>query len=400
MNRKTGFILFLTALLLAGCGGDLVSATGGGENTLSVTIANTVIESNRLEGTESVDVTLECSGNDIFDVFCRVDSIEVSWDDNVRLIPINRKLKVGETEEMELEFFTNSDRELEPFSYLRDVNPSAASTGWTVYTEVIGEVQSRLLATTPDDCVPNSGETAAVCPKAFSVTVDAYAPGTLCITDGSQTLEESSFGVLSGDGNGVVESGGGEAQFQFSSTPDRQTFIMGMSVSPLRELGRDAEARDLRITYGDFTLEQEGSVLLDESGEVFGMLDGRKVVPLRSWGFRSAPVVARYSSSPFNAFGGEIIGHGDGTSSVFSLKTKHAPVLESSLEVFTDRVAGEILLLDKYTGQATVRFDEPPGYGEEIKASYVVSSVSMPIDIVFNTNDGRKEHQVLLEVSR
>lgn len=391
--------VFLLLLSLVGCGGNLTSSTNESKS-LSIAVSPSSIDTSSTYGVEQVTATFACSANDLFNTTCRVDSVRIDFNGYSYTMPLNLLLNPGEQRSVKLEVFTNSDRELEPFSYLRDVNPSTSATGWTTYSEVIGTIGSKQFAQGKEECTvdPNTGEKTCVGVSNYSGAIPNHTAGTVKITDGTQVLEETTFGVLTGDGSGYIN--GNSISLSFATPPQVGAFISAMYLNPLKQLS-EKPAEGLKVVYNDLILTRNNDFLVDADGNAYAMITNNDITVLRPMGFKNAPLVVVYQAAPFSAYGGERIGEGDGVTTVFSLKTKYAPILEGSLSVFSESRPAEILFYNKYTGDVTVSFKEPPAEGEPIKASYIITEVNMPITITFISSElGNYTVSVPLRVSR
>lgn len=221
----------------------------------------------------------------------------------------------------------------------------------------------------------------------FSVSIPEYTLGTLKIVAGEQTLEEKSFGVLSGKGSGTITKAekGYTVSFSFSSPPAKGTPINAYYLTKPKTLSNNIKNESLRISYGDLTLSQSGNYLVDASGKVYGQIDNNKTINFTSIiAIKEAQLIAAYEGEPYNVSGGEIVGKGDGVSKTFTLKTKYAPLHNDSLKVFISREPAKLKSVNLLTGEFTAVFDNPPAYQEDIRASYVISKVNMPIKLTID----------------
>ncbi len=226
--------------------------------------------------------------------------------------------------------------------------------------------------------------------KNFVVTLPNYTPGTLNITDGTQILNESSFGVLNGAGYGTVTQiqGGYQASFSFNSVPQSGVPITASYLLPLSPLSHAPSGNDLRIVYGSNTYTYKDGLLMDQNGQACASVTGSTINPLIPMGYSPSPMVATYSGDPFNAMGGDTLGYADGINTTYTLTTKYAPISKSTLLAFTDAQPGTVTSVNETTGVFVVTFRTPPKVNEAIKASYVVTKVDLPITIDFYTNPG------------
>lgn len=396
--------LQLSALLLftAGCGGgSLSSAVDDGNPSVSVALGTPSLSATMSDGTKTVSLTFTCSAQDLFVVDCHVDKVKVGIGDLFYDVPVNARMTAGESRTIDIPVFTNSHRELEPFNYLRDINPSTSESNWNIHSEVLASPSSFLVGTgtTSTAADPNDPTKQVTLPvNSFSSSVPAHTQGTVRVTDGKQVLDEETFGHLSGDGNGIVSAS--SLTLSFSSAPAAGIPIVGMYLPTIKDMAVLPQTTNLKVAYDDLILTQSGALLLDDSGNVYAMISGKKITPVRSMGFRNAPFVAVYEGSPYSAFGGALLGHADGTSSVFTMKTKYAPIVQNSVKVFTDHAVATIHLNNPYTGELTFSFAAPPAPGEEIKISYVAQSVNTSINLDVITSSGTTNFAVPFTVSK
>jgi hypothetical protein len=221
------------------------------------------------------------------------------------------------------------------------------------------------------------------------------------VTDGTQVLQETTFGVLTGSGSGIVTKAdsGYDVDVVFFNGPTPGVPITASYVTPLTPLSNDASAGDLQINYGTLSLKQSGNLLEDATGVAYAQLSGKALTVLKPFGCNNAAVTATYSGYPYNASGGETVGTGDGINTVFNVATKYAPIDQGAVKVFTVEQPGTIQSISPQTGNITVSFETPPLRGEAIKASYKITEVTDTITIDFLTNLGTRTVSIPLTVT-
>jgi hypothetical protein len=393
-------------LMLASCGGGELSS-GNSPTDLTISLSTDHIDSNNLTGDENIDVTADCSSGDLFAKECLLKGVTVSWGEESLTYPLNYRIKIGESKKFALTLISDSERILEPFSYLSDANPTISNSNWTAYSETVGKIGSTLFATGSQTCSPDPNDaTKEICAgvKSYAGYLPNYTRGTLKITDGDQVLEESTFGVLSGSGSGYIDSKN-YLRITFSNEPQANALITASYIQPLSALKHIPKGNDIKMVYGDLKMGQEDvngkTYLLNEGDKVpYAQVVDTAILPIQSWGFKNAAVTVSYSAAPYNGSGGEVIGSGDGRSTLYHLKTKYAPIVDGSLKVFTASQAGEIQYYNRNTGEVTVAFGATVPTTENIKASYYISHVSVPMSIAFESDNGVQKFNVLLEVTK
>ena len=396
----------LALVFLASCGGGELSSSNS-TTEISISLSTDHIESNNLTGNENIDVTAECSSGDLFAKECLLKGVAVSWEGESITYPLNYRIKIGESKKFTLPLISDSERILEPFSYLSDANPTVSNSNWTAYSETVGKIGSTLFATGSQTCSADPNDaTKQICTgiKSYTGYLPNYTKGTLKISDGEQVLEETTFGVLSGSGSGYIDNKN-YVKITFANEPQVNSMITASYILPLSALKNSPKGNDLQMVYGTLKLKQEDingkTYLLNEADSVpYAQLISTGIVPIQSWGFRNAAVTVSYSAAPYNGSGGEVIGAGDGRSTLYHLKTKYAPIVDGSLKVFTASQDGEIQYYNRNTGELTVSFKSLVATTENIKASYYISHVRVPMSLVFDSSNGEQKFNVLLEVTK
>ncbi len=396
----------LTIFFLASCGGGGLSSSAS-STEVSISLSTDHIESNNLTGNENIDVTADCASGDLFAKECLLRGVTVSWEGESITYPLNYRIKIGESRKFTLTLISDSERILEPFSYLSDANPTISNSNWTAYSETVGKIGSTLFAMGSQNCSADpSDPTKQICTgiKTYAGFIPNYTKGTLKITDGEQVLEETTFGVLSGSGTGYIDNRN-YVRITFANEPQINSLITASYILPLAPLKNLPKGNDLQVVYGTLKLKQEAingnEYLLNPADSVpYAQLLSAGIVPIQSWGFRNAAVTASYSAAPYNGSGGEVIGSGDGISTVYHLRTKYAPIVDGSLKVFTPYQAGDIQYYNRNTGEVAVSFKTPPAATENLKASYYISHVRVSMALAFDTGSGEQKFNVLLEVTK
>jgi len=401
-------VIFVIAaiLMLASCGGGGLNS-GNSPTDLTISLSTDHIDSNNLTGDENIDVTADCSSGDLFAKECLLKRVTVSWGEESLTYPLNYRIKIGESKKFALTLISDSERILEPFSYLSDANPTISNSNWTAYSETVGKIGSTLFATGSQTCSPDPNDaTKEICAgvKSYAGYLPNYTRRTLKITDGDQVLEESTFGVLSGSGSGYID-GKNYLKVTFSKEPQVNALITASYIQPLSALKNVPKGNDMKMVYGALKMGQEDingkTYLLNEVDKVpYAQVVDTTILPIQSWGFKNAAVTASYYAAPYNGSGGEVIGAGDGKATLYHLKTKYSPIFDGSLKVFTASQAGEIQYYNRNTGEVTVAFKSAVPAIENIKASYCISHVSVPMSIAFESDNGVQKFNVLLEVTK
>ncbi|MEM7828045.1 MAG: hypothetical protein QW561_01750 [Candidatus Aenigmatarchaeota archaeon] len=408
--KKLSLPLLLSILLIS-CGGGLTSAISNSEGiTETVTMDSTEIKSNSIDSVDRVSVTFGCEIKDLFSDKCNFDSVEVNYPtlDYSYSIPLGISLKNKEQKTIDIKIADESVKLYGPFAYLRDTNPSTSSTEWTVVTKVLARPQTQYLTSGYEVCheeqqPPANPEDPPPPPKMVCVPGEDftaylsgdYTPGTLAIYGGSgKLLEETSFGLLTGQGSGSITktAGGYSLNFHITGGVPKGASIIASYLTPFEKV---IVKGNFAIQYGDLNLTMDKGVLKDSSNRVYGLYkpDG-SIEWIQSLGNRPSAVVAMYETDPWVGHGGEIVGAGDGFSSVYEVQTKYPYIKDDTLRVFSDVGPGNILFYDKYTGKITVKFDAALPKGTKIKASYVVYRVSVPVELTFKTSSGEQKKEV------
>lgn len=399
------FLPIITGLVLSGllsCGGDYTSIRSDEPAiTETVTLVDSAVVSTSLDGEDKIEATLRCRINSITAERCEFRSVTVSYPGmNLSFtVPLDVSLSSGESRTVSIKVGDGAIKSLEPFAYLRDVNPSTSSGGWTIRNEVIADFKAAMIATGYEVC-DSQGQCRPG--ENFAGTVESYTPGTLSLwSTAGKLLEETSFGLLTGQGTGYVSPAGDQYSVVFTVTggvpngaPINAAYLL-----PLRTFYARGAAR---LTYGDLVLTLDGDVFKDSYGNVYGTYSPTTgtIQWTRPIGSRQGVMVASYEGEPYVAIGGETVGTGDGVHDTYSLRTKYPHVISSTLKVFTSHGPGQILYLDPEAGSMVVKFTSPVPAGEEIKASYVVSMATVPVELSFETKTGQKKFSITYTVKR
>lgn len=403
-------LLFIVFSIIFGCGGGEKEP----ESDLRITDLPSVKSSTIYSGSaETLSATANCNSG----VDCVVNSITVTWvtDTGQRITkttPINKIVASKKTESLTFTVLTDSDRVFAPLTYLKDDNPSKSQSSYTPYTETIGEIRY-----TKTGLVGRTGCTSASvtanCTRFENVPTYDYTKGTIKFTDLTYNLTESvNFGSLAGDGTGLYNASSRTWLLNFNKGIAEGNEIYAMYISPLLSLNNIPSGKDVKVFYGDLTLQQDTSDRLVSGSTVYGSLIGRNLEITRAMGFRNAPITVQYSGDPIRRFGGEILGKA-GTSCTgnvcrFTLQKSNpkisstALIKSSSLQVFTQDKTATIQSYDPNSGQLIATFNPatPLRNDEDIAVSYVFSFLSIPLYVDIDTSYGRKSFVVRLEITR
>lgn len=263
-------------------------------------------------------------------------------------------------------------------------NSPKTTVTYTVVDKALSEKKATLEIDVPvaqQSLVASSQTCTAV--NNFSFNISDYTPGTMKIVAGDQVLEEKATGTLSGAGSGTITkiANGYAVSFSFTKAPAKGVPINAYYLTKVKPLSYSVKDESLKITYGNLTLIQVGSYLVDSSGKVYGQISGNTITFTTSLEFKEAQMIAVYHGEPFNANGGVVVGKGDGKNKTLSLKTKYFPLLDGSLKVFTSNQPGTITLVNLLTGEFTVTFGTTPALDEDIRVSYVLSKVNTVVNL-------------------
>lgn len=413
MDRKRSLIVHVLLLLVAlslllvvfGCGGGFSSAlTGKSGIEEKVWLDKEDVISDSIESTDTVTGVIGCEVNDVFSDGCNFESVNINFPtlDYSFTVPLGVTLKNKEQKPFKIKLADISLKTYGPFAYLRDVNPSTAYTEWTVATEVLSKPETVRLASGYEICHVEDGKEVCVPGENFTATLSgSYIPGTLAIYGGSgKLLEETSFGLLTGQGSGSIEKSysGYVLNFHITGGVPKGASIVGAYLPSLKEF----YVKGLfTLQYGDLTLTLDKGLLKDSGGKVYGVYDS--TMGMVDWvqpiGFRNAAIVAMYETDPWQGYGGEVVGEGDGVSTVYEVQTKYPYIKDGTLKVFADTMPGDILFYDKYTGKVTVRFNTTLPKGTKIRASYVIYRVSVPVELTFKTQNGEYKKNLTYTVT-
>jgi len=398
-------LLLAVFVLLHACGGGgFTSAIDKPDLNESVTVSETDITSTSLDGTDTVSATFSCEINDLFSDKCEFQSVEVKYP-TLGLsytIPLGLSLSNKESVQKDIKIADMGVKNLEPFVYLRDTNPSTSSSEWTIKNEVIATNKTEKIAEGYEVChdetvpppnpdQPPTTKTVCVPGENFTGTIGNYLPGSLAIYAGSgQQLSETSFGLLTGNGSGSITKNYTGYSLTFSITGG---VAKGSPVvaSYLTTFSNVYAKGSLTLHYGDLTLTLDKGLMKDSGGNIYAIYDNAKgtfqwVKPI---GARQSVVVASYEAEPWVAVGGEVVGYGDGVNSIYKVKTKYPFIKDGTLKVFANG-PGTVLFYDPISGEATVKFGSVLPKNTAIKASYVIYKASVPVELVFTTKTGQQ----------
>jgi len=399
---RAGFILVALALLLCSCGGGLTSAIDStGQTETEFTLKASDITSNSLEGTDYVDATVTCTSHDLFGEKCAINSVVITSSDlgadySVE-IPLGLSLGHKETATISIPIADDATKELAPLVYLRDYNPSTALTDWVIAKEIIGTPKVIQIAVGYEDCRPdpnNPGKQICNPGKHFSGFITGpVIPGTIQVLSGTQKLDETQFGLLTGSGSGYItysQNGNVAIDVTFSSGvgPDDPPVLVAYLAGDSR-LKSKVEGQ-MRILYGDLSLSLgDYDTVVSDNGTIYGLYnrDDNSITWIKPLQFKGTPLIAGYETGPLNVHGGEIVGSGDG-GQIYDLKTRYPFIKDGTLKVFTADQIGSVTGYDKYSGRFTVKFNQPVVAGAPIKASYVTYKATVTFTVTLRTASG------------
>ena len=402
------FLIMLSVLF--GCGGGEKEP----ESDLRITDMPAVKSSTIYSGSaETLSATANCNSG----VDCIINSITVTWltDTGQRITkttPYNKIVGSKKSETLTFTVLTDSDRVFAPLTYLKDDNPSKSQLNYTSYTETIGEIRyTKTGLSGRTGCTSDS--TTTTCTRFENVPTYDYTKGTIRFTDFVLSLSESaSFGALTGDGSGLYNSTTRTWLLIFNKGIAEGREIYAMYISPLLPLNNIPSGRDVKIFYGNLTLQQDSSDRLVSSSVVYGSVIGRQIEITRAMGFRNAPITVQYSGEPIRRFGGELLGKAgtncSGNICRITLQKSNpsiastALIKPTSLQVFTQDKTATVQSYDPNSGQLIATFNPatPLRNDEDISVSYVFSFLSIPLYIDIDTSYGRKSFIVRLEITR
>ncbi|MCX8026478.1 MAG: hypothetical protein N3A62_01300 [Thermodesulfovibrionales bacterium] len=406
------YSIFLTmfVLLIFGCGGGQQEP----EADIKILDIPAVKTSTTYTGAaETMSATAECKAG----VSCVINSVTVKWTNGLgqtitKTTPLNKIIAANGSASLTFTLLTDSDRVFSPLVYLKDTNPSTARTSYTLYAETIGEIiYTKTGLTGRKDCTSDS--TTVNCTRFENVPTYDYTRGTMKFTDFTLSLEEATnIGTLTGDGSGLFNSTTKTWLLNFSKGIAENNAIYAMYVSPLRSLANFPEGRDVKVYYGNLTLQQDTQNRLVSGNTVYGSVVGNQIEITRAMGFKNAPVTVEYSGQPVKRYGGEKIGVAKdncrGNTCTFTLQKSNssqgivALIKSSSIQVFTNDKIGTVQSYDPNSGNLVVSFspNTPLSQDEEISASFYFNLLSIPIYIEFDTSFGKKSFVVKLEITR
>jgi len=401
-------------LLLSSCGGGLTSAVDStGQTETEFTLATNNITSNVLEGTDYVDATVTCTSHDIFGEKCAINSVVITSPDlgadySVE-IPLGLSLGHKESTTISIPIADDATRDLAPFVYLKDYNPSTALTDWIITKEIIGTPKVVQIATGYEVChddPQNQGKQICDPGKHFSGSISGpVIPGTIQVLSGTQKLDETQFGLLSGSGTGYItysQNGSATIDMTFSSgVGPNDPPVLVAYLAGNNKLKSKIEGQ-MYILYGDLLLSLTGGydTLTSNNGTIYGLYNRNDnsiqwVKPLQ---FKGTPLVAGYETGPLNVHGGEVVGSGNG-GQIYELKTKYPFIKDGTLKVFTADQIGSVTGYDKYSGKFTVKFNQPVTAGTPIKASYVTYKATANFTVTLKTASGNYSKNVVFTLN-
>jgi hypothetical protein len=389
---KKALAVIAVFIILIGCGSSGSESSKGLSN---ITYESDVVSTN-LTDDDYLEVSFSCTGKEVFEGECKIKSVLISFPEEannyVEEQPINIKMKQGDEKKYTMKLVDKSLKNIGAFTYLHAVNPSNADTGWTIIKEILTEPGAEVTDTAI--CIHNVDNDEYNCTQ----VIENYLPGTLHIEAGGKVLDETKFGVLSGDGSGTVSNVEGVYEIRFKVTGINEGDDIIFSYQTCGEKCRkngvyltDGDVSGaMKITYGDLVLRKSGTKIIDDNGNEYGKyvtdeseyVDGIEFT--KPLGYKNTMIYCEYESYPYNILGGEILGYG---SDKKEYKFKFKPYM-TEISVFSTFGEGTVKKYDPETGDLEVKFDEEVKTGEPIYISYMVTKVRIPIDLIFKTNSG------------
>ncbi len=392
------------ALLIYSCGGGGASFTTSKEVFVSAEVkAGNVVASVSDYTNQDADLVLSISSDDIFERSVYFEDVRLVYKDlsgkQVREVsyPLGFSLSTGQTKTQKITLFSIADKLSSPYIYLNPINPTTVGASYSeeVLARPLVSVLGQGECHKEQQCQIVNGQQQCqdveVCKRDFSGTFsEDIQVGTCSVVAGNQKVEEKTFGILEGDGSGIVE--GRTIRVSFNDGPKQGTYVVAKCLSKIKPLSYDYLL--LKLVYGDALYETtSGSLLKDSSGKVVGQIDNLGNVNFYSAiGSKDYPLVAFYYHSP--TVGGELIGYGNG-GSTYRLRTRYAPVDFASVKVLAEgngfSAVAQVQFVDGATGEITFTFPRPVPEGVPIYAQYRLTDLFQKIEIYVNTSMGQKK---------
>jgi len=299
------------------------------------------------------------------------------------VFPLEFSLKSGESKSVKITLFSVADRFAVPYIYLNPVNPT--TFGANYQEQILAKPVSLVLG--QGECHKVGGT--EVCRTDFSGTFpEDITPGTCKVTAGSQVLEEKTFGILEGDGSGVVL--GNTIRVSFRKGPSTGTYVVAKCLSAIKPIERDYIS--LQLVYGNviYSVNDYG-LIKDPQGNVVGEVSPNGQVKFYiALTYKDFPLVAFYYYGPI--LGGELIGYGNG-GSTYRLKLRYSPVDPDSVKVLAYDGMGFsvfciVLSVNSSSGEVTFTCPRAIPSGVPIYAQYRLTEVFQKIDVWVDTDVG------------
>lgn len=311
------------------------------------------------------------------------------------VFPLEFSLKSGESKSVNITLFSVADKLSAPYIYLNPVNPT--TFGANYQEQILAKPVSLVLG--QGDChveqrcsVVNGQQVCQdveVCKTDFSGTFsEDITPGTCKVIAGSQTLEEKTFGLLEGDGSGVVQ--GNTVQVSFNKGPSTGTYVVARCLSAIKPIEHDYLL--LQLVYGNVIYNVNNYGLIrDPNGNVVGEVSSQGQVKFYiALTSKDFPLTAFYYYGP--TLGGELLGYGNG-GSTYRLKLRYSPVDANSVKVLSDdgrgfSVSCIVQSVDSSSGEVNFTCPRPIPSGVPIYAQYRLTDIFQKIEVWVDTDVG------------
>lgn len=395
MFRKVG--LFLAAFILS-CGGGSDFKTNK-QLTITAKVEAGYVKSSVSDYKEDkINVDINIYNEDIFPQELYVESLRLEYYDELtgkkrreKEYFIGKYVNESTYFRVEVPVMSIADKLSSPYIYLNEVNPT--NIGASYYSEVLATPKSTLIGKgkceEKERCTIVDGQQTCewikVCQRDFTGTIDYRLPGTLEITDGVSVLKEENFGVLTGDGSGVVN--GTTVQVSFNTPPEDKALIVAYYLSYPKAIGRDYIK--LKLVYGDTVIEEENGLLKIGDNYVGEIDDTGNIHFYYPIGYKNSPLVAFYYSGP--TIGGELAAWGNG-GTIYRIQTRYRPIDPSSVKVLAEGQGyaedGYVQWVDAATGEITVVFPRAVPEGVPIFVQYRLTDFFEKVKIYLETSKG------------